>query len=416
VIHRLIDERTGIVPTFRTGLLADGLFDAAAVLCETAHFGLASGAPAASGTSWTDSAAAGRAALGEAVERYCGHLVQTEQLQWGSHLELEGRGRDAVDPATLALYRPGQLARPGFPFAGIGPRERIAWVEATDRARRPVLVPASLVWLAPARHSAGPDGRQLHLPVNAGIAAGSTLDEARRAALLEVLERHSLAQAWHAGATFPAVSARAGATGDGAELRVVPNRFGLPVALALRRHADGTVACGCGAATTWGAAAAKAVAEAAVSAATTALVAAGPTPWARPSGPLAPHRADRRYLRSYRPDLSDATDVTCHLQLLLDPEMTAAVESRLGEPSPGRPRASPPADTDVPWLEAALEKAGFRPLTVDLTTPDVAACGMVVARVVVPGMRATGPAAFPFLGDGLDPLPARPCLLPVPHV
>jgi ribosomal protein S12 methylthiotransferase accessory factor len=408
---RLVDDRTGIVTGVAPVALPDGPLARLATVCETAHFGLASGAPATSGCSWRDSDLASRAAIGEAVERYCGHLVDASRLRWGSYREWATQGVDAVEPRTLALYRPGQHRRPDFAFAGLDRDDHVAWVESSDGAGGAVLVPAALVWLAPGAHSATANGRQVTLPVNAGIAAGPTLASARRAALAEVVERHCLAQAWHGAAAFPLLSTT-GAT----EVRLVPNRFGLAVALAVCRNDDeGLLGVGCSASSTWSEATAKAAAEAAFMVGTARLVAAGMPAWEQPAGPLVPHRADRRYGASYSQDLSDATDITCHLQLLLDPEVRGALEARLrcGTADPSevvRPT------TDLDALPGLLESAGLRALTVDLTTADVAECGMAVARVVVPGLRATGPAAFPYLGDGLDPLPVEPCLLPVPHV
>jgi ribosomal protein S12 methylthiotransferase accessory factor len=407
---RILDERTGLVGELATVAVAGGPAARTAALCDTAAFALCSGGPLTAGASWYDSDAAVRAALGEATERYCGHLVPRSRLRWGSYREWARDGTDAVDPATLALYRPEQLARAQFPFAGISSNEHIAWTEATDSQGGTVLVPASLVWLAPGPHSATPDGRQLHLPVNAGIAAGPSLAAAAEGALVEVVERHCLAQAWHGGRAFPLVERV-----PGYELREVPCDLGLAVALAAVTSDDGLTAYGCGAGPRWEQAAAKARAEATFMVTTARLVANGLDTWERPRGPLAPHRADGRYARSYRPDLADATDITCHLQLLADPSVATRVAGRLAAGHGPRSWSHPPG-TEMGDLHAALDAAGLQPLTVDLTTPDVASCGLAVARVVVPGLRATGPAAFPYLGDGLAPLPGQPCRLPVPHV
>jgi ribosomal protein S12 methylthiotransferase accessory factor len=69
-----------------------------------------------------------------------------------------------------------------------------------------------------------------------------------------------------------------------------------------------------------------------------------------------------------------------------------------------------------------LRQRGLQAIAVDVTTPDVLSCGLHVARVVVPGLRCTAPAAFPFLGA--SPLTGSPweglgggaiCTLPLPH-
>ena len=47
---------------------------------------------------------------------------------------------------------------------------------------------------------------------------------------------------------------------------------------------------------------------------------------------------------------------------------------------------------------ARLRARRLTAISLDLTTPDVAATGLRVARVVVPGMYHNAPAAFPLLG------------------
>ncbi len=206
----------------------------------------------------------------------------------------------------------------------------------------------------------------------------------------------------------------------------VPNLLDAPVVLCVAEdtgeESGGMVGVGCafvpGAADPVASAAWKAAAEAVQSLDTTAQLAAGDLPeWERPHGPLARHRPDRAFASSYRPDFTDVTDVTCHLQLLADPSFSARVLTRLargGPTAPAEPTAEPTA-TGRFDADATLAARGLHAVTVDLTTPDVAACGLAVARVIVPGLRATAPAAFPFLGDGADPLPDRPDLSPVPH-
>lgn len=397
----LSDRRTGLV----TGLHSDQLHSAQGSRgLHVAYADLAlvgCGRPTVAGASWADPAAARAAALGEAVERYCGHLVPLLSTVDTWH-GLRERGRPAVDPAALALYRPGQRT----PFTGLTRDDTIAWTVGTAPDAATTWLPASLCYLSPVDQD-----RPAHLPVAAGIAAGPTLEWARAAALAEVVERHALATAWHGGYTLPPLPRRVpGWTG---ELRAVPNRFGAPVVIAVARR-DGLLGIGCALGTDVSTGAGKAAAEAVQSLRTVQVVAAGVPAWERPDGPLATYRADRRYADSYAPDWADTTDIVCHAQLLADPRIVRTVSERLaGGTAPPAGHTWSDAGLD---LDAGLATQGFVPLTVDLTTPDVATAGYAVARVVVPGLRSTAPAAFPFLGDGADPLPARPCLIPVPHI
>ncbi|MGQ0772809.1 MAG: YcaO-like family protein [Pseudonocardiales bacterium] len=359
------------------------------------------GRPTVAGASWADPAVAHEAALGEAVERYCGHRVASGSTMDTWH-GLRERGLPAVDPAALALYRPGQPT----PFAGLTRDDKIAWTVGTTPDGATTWLPATLCSLSPIDQD-----RPAHLPISAGIAAGPTLEWARAAALAEVVERHGLATAWHGGYALPVLHRRV--PGWAGELRAVPNRFGAPVVIAVARR-DGLLGIGCALGTDLGAGAAKAAAEATQSLRTVQVVAAGVPAWERPDGPLAAHRTDRRYLDSYAPGWADVTDIICHAQLLADPRIVRTVSARLaGGTAP--PVGHTWSDVGLE-LDTALATQGFVPLTVELTTPDVATAGYAVARVVVPGLRSTAPAAFPFLGDGADPLPAHPCLIPLPHV
>ncbi|MFI0423635.1 YcaO-like family protein [Spongiactinospora sp. 9N601] len=399
-----VDSRLGVVTALRTGTLHGTLHVAFADLAGTGGHGLPLGNPTVSGASWHDPGQARLRALGEAAERYCGHLVPAARLAEATWHDL---APDAVDPAGLARYSAAQLRRPGFPFTGFARDDRIPWVRGTRPDGTPIWVPAELVWLAPL------GARPAVLPVSGGIAAGPDPASARAAALAEVVERHALATAWLSGRRFPALPASMPPRVPGLRLRgfAVPNLIDAPVALCLAQDASGLLGVGCALAADGRIATslAKAAAEAVQSLDTTARIAAGGLPeWERPYGPLAGHRPDRAYAAAYRPDFADAVDVTCHLQLLADPAFAARIAARFAPAEPWTP--APPCDP-----EAALAARGLTPITVDLTTPDVAACGMSVARVVVPGLRATTPAAFPMLGGGAEPLPARPCLLPIPH-
>ena len=79
-----------------------------------------------SGASLGDPDQARRAAIGEAIERYCGNVVP-DDLPLASFAELRAAGRSAADPAELALYSADQYATPGFPFVAFTRELRVAW-------------------------------------------------------------------------------------------------------------------------------------------------------------------------------------------------------------------------------------------------------------------------------------------------
>jgi ribosomal protein S12 methylthiotransferase accessory factor len=418
---QLNDARLGIaappVPRPLAPHLPPALHFTTVELAPTDRFGSGLVGTTTAGCAWFDPAAARQAAVGEAAEWYCGSLVP-DTLRYASYDELDGA---AVDPATLTLYRADQYAARGFPFVPFTHDLPVGWRRGTDLdSGAAVWVPASLVHLG---YGAGPSsGTPLtNLPVNAGIAAGVDVNAARRAALREVIERDALATAWHTGAALPQIELPARWRGllEGpqralrARLHRVPDRFGAVVLLAvLDDQHTGVLGVGAAMRPDPVEAALKALAEAAMSVAVAAdLAAEDSTILPRlqaPRGLLRPWRPDRGYRDAYRPDLRDVTDIACHVQWYLDPRSQRALHDRLDAAGTGAALDALPATADADELRRA---AGMPGIAVDLTTADVAATGLRVVRVVVPGTRSTAPAALPFLGGLADPVLTDP----VPH-
>ncbi|MFJ6945996.1 YcaO-like family protein [Streptomyces wuyuanensis] len=399
------------------------------------------------GAALGDHARARAAAVGEAVERYCGNLVP-DTLPVAPWSRLVRDGRDAVDPREFALYSSAQYARRGFPFVAMSPELPIGWSAGHDLVdARQVLVPASLTYVNYFRgtHRSEPP---TNYPLLAGTAAGATLEEARLAALREVLERDAVTLWWLSGApatplypeASPPRAQSAGAspeelTAEADAPPVAPAQAG-PLAAALREAASAglrvtllripcafdvvvagafiedparrLVAFGSACRSTADEAAAKALTEA-VGTHETGLelldhegdfwsaVHHGRTR----RGPYRPHREDRAYLDDFRSDWRDVNDVRLHLQVYLDPRTQDSRLDRLRCPGTARhPRtladASGPAALDDHVRMLAAQ--GLRVVSVDLTAPEVRAAGCHVVRVLVPGLTCNAPAAFPFLG------------------
>jgi ribosomal protein S12 methylthiotransferase accessory factor len=143
-----------------------------------------------------------------------------------------------------------------------------------------------------------------------------------------------------------------------------------------------------------------------------------------------PYRPDRRYLDDYRSDFRDVVDLMCQLQLHLDPRAVARVRSWIDLPARR-------AWEDLPYLtdgtletyRKIVEARGFEIYYADVTTPDIAATGMFVVRVIIPGTVPNFAAAFPFqgrrgrlresavsLGWRASPLPEEEInIFPMPH-
>jgi len=421
----VVGSRLGIVsPPVRrplTGSSPAALRYWQAEVSETRDFGAPVPGSGVAGCSWWDDTSACAAAVSEGCERYCGSLVPSGLLT-ASWAELTSAGVSAVDPASLALYSSDQLDDPGFPFSAFTRDLPVRWVEGkTMTAGVATSVPASLVYLSWLTGRSAHEPRT-NLPVSAGIAASNSASDAAAAALGEVLERDALATAWITGTPMPRlvvpdwIAELVAGNGSGLDLRIhlVQNPDRLPVVFAvLVDHATGLLGTGCALRNTTTDSALKAVAEAAVSLTSVENLSRVDSPLlarlSGPAGPLKRWRSDRRYRSSYRGDWADVVDIACHLQLLVDPAFQADVLQRLDALG----GATTTVADEAPRGIDARTIIGSGAVAVEVTTPDVAAGGRHVVRVVVPGRRSTTPAAFPQLG-GLDPRHEL-CLLPVPH-
>jgi ribosomal protein S12 methylthiotransferase accessory factor len=417
----LIDSRTGIVRhlTRRTipPHLPRSYTIVDSVLADTTVFCPYPADSAGAGYAFADENRAVAAAVGEAVERYCGNLVPPG-LRCAAATEVAG----AVDPGTLALFSVEQYRRSGFPCVPLTADLPVPWADAVDlRSGAPAAVPASLVWV---NHPGGPLTNPI---IQAGLAAGPTLAQAQWSGLCEVIERDAMAMAWmgRGGVSQldpPARLTRLVRAPLSARWYAFASEVGLPVIGALvRDDTTGYLALGMGAHPDPEHAAMKALGEA------LQLVlllgdyddpdsgfgraAAGET------SPLKPWRPARDYTSAYRADLADAVDYGCHLQLFLDPRMQHRFETELASATvDGEPDWNGPSGPTE--LIGRLAELGHRVLGVDVSTSDVRAAGLHVVRVLVPGYYSNSAVGLPLLGGRRlsERLAGRaPRLMPLPH-
>ncbi|GAA3013152.1 YcaO-like family protein [Streptosporangium longisporum] len=405
----LVDPRTGVLTALEPQARRPGLprwwTGYGSAVADTRRFAGWRADRHGFGASIGDPARARGAALGEAVERYCGNAIPSG-LRVSSWYALD---EAALDPETIPLYSAAQYAEPGFPFVPLTRDLEIAWTPATDlRTGEEVLVPASMVWLD---YFHGPRAAQppTHSLLYSGIAAGPCPARARQAALEELFERDATTIWWASGAPARAVAdpervtSLLGGDGPAARILVIPSPFGVPVMAAFLEDDDGIVAFGSACRSTPAEAAAKALVEAyGLYSLTLQLADPDGEVWrAVATGALEAHvfrpfRADRTYRDAFRADFRDLTDLPAIAQLYLDPRMR-------GEPL-DRLRAAPgPALDDLPAADPQgyldrLSEAGLTAYCADLTTPDVAAAGLSVVRVLVPGLVGNAPPAFPLRG------------------
>ncbi len=418
-IDAVLSPRTGIVTRLRpvrfSTPMLHGLYFVESQTADMSRLGPWASNIFNAGSAWDDALQAERGAVGEAIERYCGNVIDYSSLVRASYDDLRRRGVPAIDPRSLVLFADSQYSAPGFPFAPFDTDLVVSWTLARSLVSgNEVLAPASLVYV---NWNTGPS--LFDPPTNPayypGIAAAPDRELALCNALEEVVERDASMVWWLSGAPLaplrnsPAIERIRQRIPLGRGVRVhalaLPTSTRLPVTAVVVEDDDNRIA-------TLGLACRHSADRSVDKAALEAFgLLESALDLQRPDGgfwstheaqgigaqAVKPLRADRRYLDSYRADFRDVTDLFCQLQIQLDqralirtvPRWTGSTESSAAEDLPER---------SVSQYLDRLAAAGYEPFAVDLTTPDARIAGWYAVRVLVPGMVPNFPAAFPPLG------------------
>ncbi|MFC7619270.1 YcaO-like family protein [Microlunatus sp. GCM10028923] len=425
-VDLLLDERTGIVTNLRTithhPSIPRELKTVQAEVTDMARVLPWAPNTVCGGSVFSDEEAARGSAIGESVERYCGNVINKDQLVHASYAELVSRGEHALDPARLVLYSDNQHATPGFPFERFTPDLPVYWVSGRSLTEdRPILVPASTVYV---NWYVGPFAGEpkTNYPFYAGLAAGASLDDAIRSGLEEIVERDATMMWWTNRQPLPLLepSRRLHGLFDGVRpehgqkywLVHLQNEFGIPVIAGVVENCENRFAIGFGARENAESAAAKAWAEAlTLQEISRDLDNPDGRYWQavrdgmKAQNFMKPWRQDRRYLDDYRADFRDVGDLECQMQFYLD---TRAVDQARAwtlagtqGPTPAVPIAAVPSlpDRTLATYRDRVEQRGYEIIVVDITTSDIAPSGHRAVRVLVPGLVSNFPAAFPFHGN-----------------
>lgn len=448
--RRVVDPRFGIVRRVARlpvpSPLPSSLVRVEALVSDSRRFSAWHADDRAAGYAWFDQpggpaasiGAATGAALGESIERYCGNLVGGDSTRSGWRA-LAARGVRALDPDRLALFSEVQYAAPGFPFVPFDRDLEVLWTRGRSLVDGDaVQVPASLVWVTFFRDGPGRAEPQTHATPYAGIAAGSTPEQAIRGALLELAERDAVSLSWHRGDPLTRLASptwlrNLAADGDlSFSAFLFPSDLEIPVigVLAEDRRKD-HLALGLAARPRADEALRKAAAEACHLLLTAGILDDPESAFMRdvargaPGIGVKPWRADRAYRADYRDDWRDVWDLLSQLQLYLDPAMRDALDARLAESPVGASEtrtidAIPSVEGTCDALVARFAAKGFAPVAVDVTTSDVRPTGLSVMRVVAPGLYGNAPAAYPYLGGARMASKATTaggdgCRLPLPY-
>jgi ribosomal protein S12 methylthiotransferase accessory factor len=156
---------------------------------ENLHFGIGKG--------MTDEQAI-LGAVGEALERYCGGIVDRRRIVVSSFAECDhlrwAECHRSLPPPTFYSFSEQQYSDPNFPYPAFDPTLQTSWIAAqvlgsNDR----VFVPMSLTYLDWCGEQPGDD---IVPATSNGMASGSSVEFAAYGGLCELIERDALIITW----------------------------------------------------------------------------------------------------------------------------------------------------------------------------------------------------------------------------
>lgn len=372
---------------------------------------------------WDDASAA---AMGEAIERYCINIVDQDRIIVGAWSDLTAQGICAISPEDFILFSDEQYEQPKFRFDKFDQSTVIPWINGVSLTTGcTVYVPISMVYVN-YNLSGEVGGRPIaeYPRINpvpyAGVAAGFGDYDPIVNALEEIIERDATMVWWHSRPAIDpvslnteainAVKAQFSHNGFNLKFFILPNEFQIPViAASLTNDYYQTCNIGFSCRPNIEDAALKAVTEA-------ATLFEGSLDLLDPDGRMyrairrkelsekmaLPWRADRLYLDTIDFDYRNVTDLMVQQHVNLDPRAPhyrAGHLSREESEFDGSLVEEFTSRTAASYLDR-LQSSGYEAISVDVTTPDVRACGAQVVRVLVPGLVPNFAAGDITLGKG----------------
>lgn len=399
--RHVVDRETGIVRWISEVPVEPGepeIFNYSVKMCESGRY-FPIGCYDSNGGAGLTREAGYRAALGEAVERYCSSVYFPDELNLATLADMERHGR-ALTPAEIALFHPAQ--RDAIQYSWFDDDTPLAWTQACSLTRRqPVWLPACLLYVPyyPFLHRRGE--RTIGPGISTGQASGRSLHAAVLSGLYEVVERDAFMISW----LHRLPLARIDIQSSRRVWQVFEDRFERPflryalfrmasdveiasiLCLVVDESRDPVMVCAGGAShLDPETAALKALTEAVQT-----------RQWAIFMG-----KRDEPMV--IEPDYSNISDFENHVFLYGYGDMLASVSFLLDSENeiafsdlPRRATGSP--REDLRHAIAAVEAVDCEIMLADLTTPDCAACGYTVVKVFIPMMQPlNGDHRHRFLG------------------
>jgi ribosomal protein S12 methylthiotransferase accessory factor len=382
-----VDDRTGLIRWVLDIPIEPGeprIFNASVKMAETTRYNPQPCYDNNGGSGLTREQARA-AAIGEALERYCCSVFDSSDLICGSVTELRAV-HEICRPSDFALFHQDQPGR----YSAPDENTQVAWTWGWSWVRRrPVLVPACLVYM-PYFPCFREQGEQVVGPaVSTGLACARSLEEAVLKGIYESVERDAFMIAWSNRLPVPRVDfeshpdlqrlyqERLRREGLRYVLLRTTTDIPLPSFLCVLIDERRTPAMICtGAATDLDPvrAAAKAMTEAVQT-----------REWAKFLG-----GHGRKF--QFAADFSDIRDFEDHVALYAYGDMLDAVAFVLDEDNGciadcWEDGSTGSAQGDLKKTVSILAALNLETIALDLTTPDVAECGYCVTRAMVPELQ-----------------------------
>jgi len=403
-LRRLLSPRTGLVKELLVAPTEPGdprLVNVSTLNADVARvLGVEGPAELRSAAVATNRRDACNRALGEAAERYAAYVYDPDLTRLGTAGQLRASGCDVVEPASLPLFATEQYADPHFSFRPFREDTILRWTPGRSMLdAREVWAPCQVVHFGYQRAEGEP---LIAYPTSSGCAAGPDLPSALFGGLMEQVERDSFMIAWYASLALPHVDlgsdplvaqfVREAGLRDPQrhyDLLWSTTDLGIPSCFGVTRAVIGggrRAMAGGAAHVQPDEAAVKALRELAQNVPYMKFVLTS-DPY--PDGATKTFNNFEDNLRYFgRPEKVIELEVLTSSSKVLhlrDAEGVGSVQP-----------------TPLVGLREALRRLrahSLDPVAFDLTPPDIASCGAVVTRVLVPGLAQLGVPGQPYLGS-----------------
>ena len=323
------------------------------------------------------------AAIGEALERYCGSIYRPEEFVFNSYRETR---KEAIDVQDLILYSETQYKEPRFNLKRPSDETKISWTWGYSLIKKkPVLVPSCLLFLPYKGRNEEPSFVET---VSTGAACGNTIEEAILSGIYEVVERDAFMIWWLNKLKMPRIDL---STGDKFILRMIERIYytdlelyvldittdiKIPSFVALiRGKSEPFLVCGARADLDPQLGMLQAVEEALQT-----------KVWAKQ---LAKKNPDYRYMENFSNIANFREHVLLYAKIDLWPKLDFIINSAPSLKINDIPdKSSPNILENIKTCLKKFSEKGKDVVIVNITSEDIATVGFYVVKVIIPGMQS----------------------------